>query len=426
MSGTFKTTPITPLHYLISIPPILFTINKLSRQFTLRLQRLPPNSLIRTILTNNTVASWHLSINPTTSLTYALPSTFPPFTYPSHPSLPTWTNSRVCNNTVIKTNRDSLAYIKTLIKQPPYNTFHLYMQILMIPSPPFLGSYLLYKGERLVLSGTVPEVSKTKALLHALLLRLTYASFSNHICIFLPSPSISASIFRTSKHPDLFFLNAITSSLSSFLNSDPLHHVDLYRYSVKWSCLLGQALISSLADREQLTHFPAPLTHPNPKQLLLSKWQEDYLATNCSADYWQSAICPDGRGPPPFYAGALSLKDHRASSACLQVAIRHGFFKEYSDCFRPHAEDNNVCPCNHPDHLSPSRSLIWVGSDEGYECLMQEFHHPDLPAPTPSPPSSPSSRSHLPRHQRSPPRRIHYNTIPHVLVHCPLLASPRH
>ena len=362
-----------------------------------------------------------------TSLTRAFPPSFPTFTYPSHPSTPSWSHNRVRDNTVIKTNRDSLAYTKTIIQQPPYDTFHRYIQMLTTPSPPFIGSFLLYKGECLVLSGTVPEVSKTRALLHVLLLGLTYDSLSNHLCIFLPSPSISHSIFRTSKQPNLFFSCAIVSHISSFLDSDPLHYVDLFRYSIKWSCLPGWALISSLMDWEQLANFPLLSTHPNPKALLLSEWQEEYLATNRSAVYWQSTICPDGQGPPPFYAGALSLKDRCASSACLQIALHHGFFKEYSDCFHPNAEDNNICPCNHPNHpYPPPRSLIWEGSDEGYECLMSEFLCPDLQTPSPHPSPCPSHRSHLPHHQRnSPPPCVHYNTVPHILVHCPLLTSPR-
>ena len=423
MSGTFKTSPIIPLHYLISIPPLQFTIKKLSRQFSLRLQHLPPNSLIRTILSKNNVATWHPSATPTTSLTCAFPNTFPSFTYPDHPSAPTWTNSRVRNNTIIKTNRNSLAQTKTIIKQPPYDTFHLYMQLLTTPSPPFLGSFLLYEGECLVLSGTVPEISKSCTLLHALLLGLMYDSFFNHIHVFLLSPSISSSIFRTSKHPNLFFSHAIVLLFASFLGSNPLHHVDLFRYSIKWSCLPGRALISSFTDQEQPLHFPLSTLPPNPKSLLLAEWQEDYISTNRSANYWQSTICPDGQGPPPFYAGALSLKDRCASSTCLQVALRHGFFKEYSDCFCPHADDNNVCPCNQP--TSPHhQSLIQEGSDEGFDHLMSEFLCPDLPSPTPSP--RPSNRSHLPHHQCTPPTPcIHYNTVPHVLAHCPLLASPR-
>jgi len=41
MSGCFKTTPVTPLHYLVAIPPISLTIKKLISTFTLCIQKLP-------------------------------------------------------------------------------------------------------------------------------------------------------------------------------------------------------------------------------------------------------------------------------------------------------------------------------------------------------------------------------------------------
>ena len=317
-------------------------------------------------------------------------------------------------------------YLKTIIQQPPSDTFHLYVQILTTPSPPFTGSFLLYKGERLVLSGTVSDLSKTRGLLRALLLGLTYNYFSHHIRIFLPNPAISGLIFRTSKHSELFFSHSITDRLISFLDSNPLHHVDLFRYSIKWSCLPGRALISSLTDRTQLENLPlSSLPLSDPKSLLLSEWQENYLATNRSANYWRSTICPDGQGPPPFLKGALSLKDRHTTSACLQIALGHGFFEEYSQRFRPHAGDNNICPCNHPSHIPGS--IIQETSDEGFELLMSEFLQPDPPSSPPSPSaSSPPHRAHLPRHQRnSPPPRLHLNTVSHVLAHCPLLTSPR-
>ena len=110
-----------------------------------------------------------------------------------------------------------------------------------------------------------------------------YDSFLHHTRIVLPDPAnvaISGLIFQTSKHSDLFFSWSIIDRLVSFLDPDPLHYVDLFRYSVKWSCLLGWALLSSLTDREQLTHFPLLSIPSNPKSLLLSEWQEDYLAIN--------------------------------------------------------------------------------------------------------------------------------------------------
>ena len=113
------------------------------------------------------------------------------------------------------------------------------------------------------------------------------------------------------------------------------------------------------------------------------------------------------------------------TSACLQITLCHSFFKEFSDRFCPNADNNNICPCSHPNHpYPPPGSLIQEGSDEGFDCLMLEFLCPDLPSPSPPSPH-PSNQSHLPCHQHtSPPPRVHYNTVPHVLVHCPLLTSP--
>jgi len=154
MSGCFKTAPVIPLHYLIAIPPFSLTLKKLSCTFTDRISHLPPNSLLCTLLSANPVAAWHMTLNPSTALTCAFPTSLQPFTYPAHPSLPTWTNYRVRDNTVIKPNHETADFTKSLISQPPHDTFHLFVQILNTPSPPFTAAFLLYKGGRLVHSGT--------------------------------------------------------------------------------------------------------------------------------------------------------------------------------------------------------------------------------------------------------------------------------
>ena len=119
MSGAFKTTPIIPLHYLMAIPPIPLTISKLTSVFKLRLQRLPPSSLIRTITTSNPAADWHLSLNPPTCLTHLLPDSFPPFFYPSPTYESSWTHPRVCDNTVIKLSHKSKEATKNIINNHP-------------------------------------------------------------------------------------------------------------------------------------------------------------------------------------------------------------------------------------------------------------------------------------------------------------------
>jgi hypothetical protein len=48
--GVFKTTPIDPLHNLLGVPPISYVLPKLMHSYTLRLQRLPSNAKVRTVL----------------------------------------------------------------------------------------------------------------------------------------------------------------------------------------------------------------------------------------------------------------------------------------------------------------------------------------------------------------------------------------
>jgi len=90
ISGTFRTTPVKPLHNMLTIPPIKYTIAKYCTAFTIRLSKLPPTALLRT-LPSNDPSAFYLPPNPIpTLLTSLLPTSFPVFCIPtgltwSHP-----------------------------------------------------------------------------------------------------------------------------------------------------------------------------------------------------------------------------------------------------------------------------------------------------------------------------------------------------
>jgi len=389
MSGAFKTTPIVPLHYMLSIPPIPLTIAKLTSVYRLRIQRLPPSTLIRTITTYNPAADWHLSLNPPTCLTCLLLDSFPPFFYP----LPTyesfWTHPQVRDNTVIALSRESKEATKALIKQPPYDTFHLFVRILTIPSPPFTASFLLFKGQTLVHHSATRDADCLCALLMALCNGLTYASLSNHVRIFLPDLSLQPYLFRLHKHPLLNLSHTFHSALSVFLSADPLHHVDLFRYSIKWSGLPGMATIDTLSEEQQTIVFPLPPPSLlNPKAQLLRMMQDQFDLLRRDARVWQSIIRPDGN-PSPFIQGALSRKDHRTFSLAVQLAFDHAFTITYSDIFRANAGDNPLCPEHDtPPPLSPSSP---TSEQTRFDRLMAQLHDPRAfrpPSLSPSPPPS--------------------------------------
>jgi len=291
MSSAFKTTPVIPLHYLLAIPPLPLTIIKLTDVFRLCIQHLPPSHLIRTITTFNPTADWHLSLQPPTCLTRLLPDSFPPFIYPSPTYKSMWTHPQVWDNTIFKISPATKEATKHLIKQPSYDTFHLFVQLLTIPSPPFAASFLLFKGQTLVHSGVARDSSRVRTLFLALCQGLTYASLSNHVCIFLLDLSLQPYLFCSHKHPLLDLSHAFLSLLSSFLSADPVHHIDIFRYSIKWSGLLGTAIVDTLSEEQQQIIFPDP--PPSlllPKAHLLHLFQEQFDLLRQDSRIWQSII----------------------------------------------------------------------------------------------------------------------------------------
>ena len=431
MSGAFKTTPVVPLHYLMAIPPIPLTIKKLTSSFRLRISRLPPFSLIRTITTFNPAADWHLSLRPPTALTRLLPDVFPTFYLPSPIHTSYWTHPQVRDNTVIALSRESKEATKFIINQPPYHTFHLFIRVLTIPSPPFAASFLLFKGQTLVHSGATRDCVRLRALFQALCTGLTYASLSNHVRIFIPDLSLSPYLFRSHKHPLLDLSRTFHSILTNFLSSDMTHHVDLFRYSIKWSGLPGMARIDALSEEQQHIIFPLPPPSLfNPKAQLLRDFQDQYDLLRRDARVYQSIIRPDGQ-PPPFYQGALSRMDRRTASAAIQLCTGHAFTEEYSHNFRIGAGDNTLCP-EHSPRPSPS-STPDLSEQERFDRLQAIHLDPrayrsPTPSPTLSRATSPRPQRPRPGGRRQQPRLGRHswpNSTQHVLFECSPLSSPR-
>ena len=97
IAGCFHTTPVDPLHHLLAILPIRFTLSKLCNSYLDRLAHLPPTHLLRTLPYHNPAACWpkfqQQSIP--TALRRLLPATFPVYYPPSSPSEQTWAHPRV-------------------------------------------------------------------------------------------------------------------------------------------------------------------------------------------------------------------------------------------------------------------------------------------------------------------------------------------
>jgi hypothetical protein len=93
-----------------------------------------------------------------------------------------------------------------------------------------------------------------------------------------------------------------------------------------------------------------PANGHSPWEVAISTWQDLHPTPFCLYCVFgqasQSITLPDGRSPPPFVVGALSVNNHHAFCTCLQATTGHAFTTDYSQCFWPRANDNMVCPCH--------------------------------------------------------------------------------
>jgi hypothetical protein len=169
MTGVFRTTLVDALHNLTCILPIEYTLKKLMHSHTLHLQKLPANTRVWTILSEDRCHYWPKYVQPTTILmralgTYNLHLTrvegqsptdlrnTPRFMYKSHPS--TLTKS----------------HYKTKLRARPPHILHI-----TISTTPYEGSHIaMYESSISV--GSVCRSTRMHALSRAV-----YSAFCDAI-----------------------------------------------------------------------------------------------------------------------------------------------------------------------------------------------------------------------------------------------------
>ena len=233
MSGVFKTTPTAPLHCLLNILPIPLTLQRSSSSFSLRLSRLPPNTILRTITTTNTAAPWSIRFPVPTTLHSLLPSSFPPYITPSPPHLPTWSHPRLADHLNNPNNNNIGNYVHCIGSHPSPESLSLFIYPLPVPDHPH-ASFLLYHGEQLVASRQRSDSRLQGALFGALNDSVEACSTQPPLplFIFVPFQLARLPLFRLCKHSFLSFSSTLTSSLDK-LFSNHNQRVTLFRSATK-------------------------------------------------------------------------------------------------------------------------------------------------------------------------------------------------
>jgi len=140
ISGTFRTTPVEPLHNMLAIPPIKYTIAKYCKAFTACLSKLPPTALLRT-LPYDDPSAFYIPPRPLpTPLTSLLPASFPTFCIPTGL---TWSHPRVFNTLTSPVTPTRSATILDLANQPPTDHYSIHVYPILHPDH-FIATFLSF------------------------------------------------------------------------------------------------------------------------------------------------------------------------------------------------------------------------------------------------------------------------------------------
>jgi len=155
----------------------------------------------------------------------------------------------------------------------------------------------------------------------------------------------------------------IRQLITNYLTDHDSASVDFIAYQRQW---LGTPTWTELRDQAELWSAQMEIANtpnngqkiadtPNnrhtnlldddtpPKQAMWEKILVDYTSSNHPS--YIACMPPDGNKPPPGIQGAIAMRHRLITSTLFHFTVAHCFDADYSDHFRPGAEDVTICPC---------------------------------------------------------------------------------
>ena len=375
ISGTFRTTPVEPLHHMLAIPPIKYTIAKYRAAFLARLSRLPPTALLRNITAHDPAAVYIPPSPIPTALTTLLPSTFPVFCIPTNL---TWTHPRIQQTLTLPPTPTHTASIIDLANNPPPG--HTSVHVYPIPHPDHcIAAFLTFFDGTCIERGFRASHDCTLAAADAAIAGILSLSPhpGRHTLVFLPNRNLHHPLLSLKKHKYLPQATLFSGALDMLcllhpdilvsihplavkLNRKPTH-ADPRIFASNWPGPRGKDFnLAELRAEAQSLHLPANTPSPPLKTLPFRLWKADQ--ENCADPprcSWTGGVIPvpELSVPSDLVLGSLSLGQRRAMSATLQLFFKHCFCGAYSQRFRPTAGDVTTCPCTYTQTPIPMTEL---------------------------------------------------------------------
>jgi len=104
-------------------------------------------------------------------------------------------------------------------------------------------------------------------------------------------------------------------------------------------------------DLAALVAAPIPPLLREPRTVMWEKILADYVPTT----HPSHIVCtpPSDPTPPPAILTTAKCQNHLISSTIFRFTVAHCFDTNYSDKFRPRADDHTICPCTELPHQNP-------------------------------------------------------------------------
>jgi len=290
ISGTFRTTPVAPLHNMLAIPPIKYTIAKYHAAFTACISHLPPTVILCTLPFSDPTNYYIPPVQIPTPLTSLLPSSFPVYCIPSNT---TWTHTNIHNGLLFPKTDAHTAMILQIANNTPVN--HTAVHVYPIPHPDhFVAAFLTFQNSSVIEQGFCSSSDHVTAAAEAAIAGVLSLGPhpGQHTFIFMPNRTLHKPLFSLSKHKHLPQATMFTATLQMqcFLHPQttlavvPLPvklrkkptHADPHVFACDWPGPRSKDYhLAELRAEAQLLHLPHHIPPPTLKSLPFRLWKDD-------------------------------------------------------------------------------------------------------------------------------------------------------
>ncbi len=360
ITGMFKTTPLEPLHNMIGVPPIAYLLTKLMHTYSLRLQSMPPDALICTVLTHDRCCYWPNFFSPNTNLTHVSidvgSSTYRPTNLCTarlwdHPYLMHSPNP----------TPGMLDSYKAALIHPALSDTHVLVTYRLFVQAHF-GLYFIRHAGKTLLQGCAKGIDQMQAISLAVkvALPIAFQLHQGHLFLWLQkTPALR--LLTLTPHRDTHISYDTQSLIAAYLTASITNTLTIQHYCRTWPGalkkdlhefpLLTAALHDALATASTLPPRPTDTT---PKAAMWACICTDYTPSTHPSHV--TCVPPDSNALAPVVQATADSGNQTVCSTLLRLALEHCFDATYSLRFRKGANDNVTCPCSmaKPPTLLPS------------------------------------------------------------------------